>query len=129
MNPFFSETLLEHEDLLESSLSRKVMNAAFELYGTRGDFHKEDILDRLEPEEGQQLLRRLEQVIIAGNEEQVFAECLHKKEYDKLRSKERELIDRLSLADESADENAVQQLTKELMEVQDKMKSHGGTNS
>ena len=37
MNPFFSETLLEHEDLLESSLSRKVMNAAFELYGTRGD--------------------------------------------------------------------------------------------
>ena len=40
-----------------------------------------------------------------------------------------ELIDRLSLADESADENAVQQLTKELMEVQDKMKSHGGTNS
>ena len=123
MNPFFSETLLEHEDLLESSLSRKVMNAAFELYGTRGDFHKEDILDRLEPEEGQQLLRRLEQ------EEQVFAECLHKKEYDKLRSKERELIDRLSLADESADENAVQQLTKELMEVQDKMKSHGGTNS
>ncbi len=129
MNPFLSETLLEHEDLLESSLSRKVMNAAFELYGTRGDFHKEDILDRLEPEEGQQLLRRLEQVIIAGNEEQVFAECLHKKEYDKLRSKERELIDRLSLADESADENAVQQLTKELMEVQDKMKSHGGTNS
>ena len=105
------------------------MNTAFELYGTKGDFHKEEILDRLEPEEGQQLLRRLDQILIAGNEEQVFAECLQKKAYSKLQEQERELIDRLSLADENADGDTVRQLTRELMEVQDKMKAHGGTNS
>ena len=129
MNPFFAETLLEHEDLIESSFGRKIMNTAFELYGTKGDFHKEEILDRLEPEEGQQLLRRLDQILIAGNEEQVFAECLQKKAYSKLQEQERELIDRLSLADENADGDTVRQLTRELMEVQDKMKAHGGTNS
>ena len=86
-------------------------------------------MDRLEPEEGQQLLRRLDQILIAGNEEQVFAECLQKKAYSKLQEQERELIDRLSLADENADGDTVRQLTRELMEVQDKMKAHGGTNS
>ena len=76
-----------------------------------------------------QLLRRLDQILIAGNEEQVFAECLQKKAYSKLQEQERELIDRLSLADENADGDTVRQLTRELMEVQDKMKAHGGTNS
>ena len=129
MNPFFSETLLEHEDLIESRFGRKIMNAAFELYGTKGDFDKAEILDRLDPEESQMLLRTLERIVIAGNEEQVFAECLQKKEHSRLLAKERELIDRLSLADEESDGEKLQELTRELMEVQKKMNAHGGTNS
>ena len=129
MNPFFSEILLEHEDLIESRFGRKIMNAAFELYGTKGDFDKSEILDRLDPEESQTLLRTLDRIVIAGNEEQVFAECLQKKEHIRLLAKERELIDRLSLADEESDGDKLQELTRELMEVQKKMNAHGGTNS
>ena len=130
MNPFFAETLLEHEDLIESSFGRKIMNTGIRSsYGTKGDFHKEEILDRLEP----------------GGKSAAFAaagsnpDCRQrgaglcrmsaKKAYSKLQEQERELIDRLSLADENADGDTVRQLTRELMEVQDKMKAHGGTNS
>ncbi len=129
MNPLFSETLLEHEDLIESRFGRKIMNTVFELYGTRGDFDKSEILDRLDPEESQMLLRTLERIVIAGNEEQVFAECLQKKERDRLLTKEHELIDRLSLADEESDGDTLQKLTRELMEVQKKLNAHGGINS
>ena len=75
------------------------------------------------------LLRTLERIVIAGNEEQVFADCLQKKEHSRLLAKERELIDRLSLADEESDGEKLQELTRELMEVQKKMNAHGGTNS
>ena len=129
IDPFYAETLLEHEDLLESRLARKVMNIAFELYGTKGDFDRSEILDRLEPEESQTLLRTLDRIVIAGNEEQVFAECLQKKERSRWIAKEKELIDRLSLADEETDADTLQQLTRELMEVQRKMNAHGGINS
>ena len=126
ISPTFVEELLDKQEIMESSEARKVLNIMFELYGLNEDFDSGEILDRLDPEESQKLTRELDKIIIAGNEDRVFAECIKKWKLDKLLEKEKQLIDRLSLADEDAGAESIKELTEELMEVQAKIKTYGG---
>ena len=78
------------------------------------------------PEESKSLTDALEAIIIAGNEEQVFDECIKKWRLNQAVKKEQELINRLSLADEETSSEAIKQLTGELMKVQKEINSFGG---
>ncbi len=126
LSPTFVEELLDKQEIMESRWARKVLNIMFELYGLNEDFDSADIMDRLDPEESQKLTRELDKIIIAGNEDKVFAECIRKWKADKLLAKEKQLIDRLSLADEDSGVESIKELTEELMEVQAKIKTYGG---
>ncbi len=126
LSPTFVEELLDKQEIMESRRARKVLNIMFELYGLNEDFDSADIMDRLDPEESQKLTRELDKIIIAGNEDKVFAECIRKWKADKLLAKEKQLIDRLSLADEDSGVESIKELTEELMEVQAKIKTYGG---
>ena len=111
---------------MESRQARKILNIMFELYGLNEDFDSAQIMDCLDPDESQKLSGELDRIIIAGNEDKVFAECIRKWELDKLLLKEKQLIDRLSLADEEAGVESIKELTEELMKVQSKIKTYGG---
>ncbi len=126
LSPTFVEELLDKQEIMESRRARKVLNIMFELYGLNEDFDSAEIMDRLDPEESQKLTRELDKIIIAGNEDKVFAECIRKWKADKLLAKEKQLIDRLSLADEDSGVESIKELTEELMEVQAKIKTYGG---
>ncbi len=126
ISPTFVEELLDKQEIMESRRARKVLNIMFELYGLNEDFDSAEIMDRLDPEESQKLTRELDKIIIAGNEDKVFAECIRKWKADKLLAKEKQLIDRLSLADEDSGVESIKELTEELMEVQAKIKTYGG---
>ena len=126
MNPPFVEELLDKQEIMESRQARKILNIMFELYGLNEDFDSAQIMDCLDPDESQNLSGELDRIIIAGNEDKVFAECIRKWELDKLLLKEKQLIDRLSLADEEAGVESIKELTEELMKVQSKIKTYGG---
>ena len=126
MNPPFVEELLDKQEIMESRQARKILNIMFELYGLNEDFDSAQIMDCLDPDESQKLSGELDRIIIAGNEDKVFAECIRKWELDKLLLKEKQLIDRLSLADEEAGVESIKELTEELMKVQSKIKTYGG---
>ena len=126
ISPTFVEELLDKQEIMESPEARKVLNIMFELYGLKEDFDSGEIMDFLEPEESQKLTRELDKIIIAGNEDKVFAECIQKWKADKLLAREKQLIDRLSLADEDSGVESIKELTEELMEVQAKIKTYGG---
>ena len=126
ISPTFVEELLDKQEIMESPEARKVLNIMFELYGLKEDFDSGEIMDCLEPEESQKLTRELDKIIIAGNEDKVFAECIQKWKADKLLAREKQLIDRLSLADEDSGVESIKELTEELMEVQAKIKTYGG---
>lgn len=128
INPPFVEELLDKQEIMESTEARKIMNIMFELYSIKEDFDSTEIMERLDPEESQRLGRELEKIIIAGNEDRVFTECITKWKLDGLLAKEKQLIDRLSLADEDAGVESIKELTEELMEVQSKIKTYGGRN-
>lgn len=128
INPPFVEELLDKQEIMESTEARKIMNIMFEIYSIKEDFDSTEIMERLDPEESQRLGRELEKIIIAGNEDRVFTECITKWKLDGLLAKEKQLIDRLSLADEDAGVESIKELTEELMEVQSKIKTYGGRN-
>ncbi|MBQ4649641.1 MAG: DNA primase [Firmicutes bacterium] len=126
VNPYFSEKMLEYQEVFESDSGRKVLNLMFEKYGLSGTFELSDIMDNLEPEESKLLTETLDGIIVAGNEEQVFDECIKKWKLNQAVKKEQELINRLSLADEETSSEAIKQLTGELMQVQKEINSFGG---
>lgn len=126
MNPQLTEKLLDYSDILSSSLAIKARDILFELYGLHGDFHLNQLTDRLEPEESEQLIQNLDQIVVAGNEEQVFRECINTWQIQRLTQREQDLITRLSLADEENNTEIIQELTMELMKVQREINSYGG---
>lgn len=126
VNPVLTERLLDFDQAIASTLGRKVKDILFELYGLSGDFHLDQVLDRLEPEESEALTEALSNVVICGNEEQVFSQCVNTWQIKCLSEREQDIIARLSLADEDNNPESIKALTKELMEVQQEINSHGG---
>ena len=126
VNPGLTEKLLDYSEIMASTPARKVMDILFELYGLNGDFHMNQLTDRLDPIESEALSSALDKIVIAGNEEQVFSECINTWQRKRLLQQEQELITRLSLADEENNPDSINQLTLELMEIQKQINSHGG---
>ena len=126
MEPKFCEELLPHIDLFESGLGSKAVNLSFEFYGLSGDFHKGQVMDSLEPGESQKIEEAMEKIIIAGNEKDVFEQCIHKWKFKELERKEKNIIDMLSLADAEENHEASDRLTKQLMAIRKEMEAHGG---
>ena len=126
VNPALTEKLLDYDGIIESRLGRKVLDNIFEIYGLKGDFHPEDIYDRLEPQESERLSEILDNILICGNEEQVFDQCINTWKINVLAEKEQDIITRLSLAEEENNTEAIQKLTIALMDVQKEINSHGG---
>ena len=126
VNPVLTERLLDFDQAITSRLGRKVKDILFELYGLSGDFQLEQVQDRLEPEESEVLAEALSNVVICGNEEQVFEQCINTWQLQCLSEREQDIITRLSLADEEKNPESIEALTRELMEVQQEINSHGG---
>lgn len=126
INPSFVEKMLTKPGVLSSREAKKLLNIMFELYAEKEDFDLEEIMDRLEPEESMKLSAELDSVVIAGNEERIFEQCVRKCECGLLLAEQQKLIECLALADEEADEASIKDLTEKLMQVQTKIKTYGG---
>ena len=126
VDPTLSEELLQWIDIFESEISKKVVNICFEFYGLYGDFHLGQIIDRLDPEESQELQEGLDKIIVTDNEKDVFDQCINRWKFTQLEKEEKRIIDMLSLGDEETGKATIEDLTLKLMEVQRQMKIYGG---
>lgn len=126
VDPTLSEELLQWVNILESEIAKKVVNICFEYYGLEGDFGISQIIDRLDPEESQELQTALDKIIVTDNERDVFNQCINRWKFIELEKEEKRIIDMLSLGDEENNKAPIEDLTLKLMEVQRQMKIHGG---
>ncbi|MEG0662688.1 MAG: hypothetical protein RR472_05360, partial [Anaerovoracaceae bacterium] len=69
-----------------------------------------------------------EHILLAGNEEKVFADCMNKLGLSKLKEKEKLIIAKLSMADEDEHKTDIEQLTEELIKTQRMIQLGGKTN-
>lgn len=117
VNPNLTVKLMNNCDILESPLSLKIFKLIIEKYGSKGDFHWSEILEGLSLEEGQYANQRLNSVIVSGNENQVFEQCVETWILEKKKVRRDELMRRLALADESINGEEMNRIMAELMEL------------
>lgn len=125
-NPSLTEEMLDKQEIMTSPQGKRILNIMFEIYSCKEDFDRSEIMDRLEPEESLKLGAELDRIVTAGNEDRIFEECVRKWRLGILELKEKQLIERLALADEETGADTLKGLTEKLMEVQAKIKTYGG---
>lgn len=126
-NPDLTEVLFENFGIMESAFAKKIGYIMLELFGNSGNFGIADLNDRLDPDESLALERAVSGIMLAGREEEVLEESIRKWKLEKLFEKEKNIVSRMDLADESGiDQNTIETLTGELIEVQKEIKKYGG---
>ena len=75
-------------------------------------------MDLLPIEGAKKLSEILDQIVLGGNEEQVFEECRMTWQDRRLEEEEKRLITLLSMADEEDNFEKIRELTDQLMKVQ-----------
>lgn len=88
-------------------------------------------LDRLRDmldEKGLRCLEEIEKKVVPpGTEDTIFRDCIEKARNDFLKEKEKEIITRLSLADEDENHDQIVDLTQQLIDIQKRIKKQRGT--
>lgn len=130
INSDYMDKIIHMEGIFSTDFGSKVYQVIKNDYQDEGRIDFGKVMDSLEPRETAYLQSILEDVIIAGNEEQVFRECVDTYNQNILAKEEKELIMMLSLADEDNNTDKINELTKKLMEVQRKRNcsSRGNNN-
>ena len=120
----YIERLQQFPEILESDFSRKMYQLLLEEYRQfrRVDINK--LLDGLPRADGDRLSEIMDHVIVGGNEEKVFDDCVRTWRQNRLAKEEQRLITLLSMADEEDNQERIRQLTEELMKIQRERKQN-----
>lgn len=121
INPNLTDNLFEDQEIISSSMGKKIFGIVFDLYGSKGNFEFEDITDKLDVDESQEVINMLSKIIVKGNEEKVYYECIKTFKLEKLEKEMQLTIDVMELADEENNEEKLTELTKKLIKLQDEI--------
>ncbi len=120
----FIERIRAFPEILESDFSQRMYQILSEEYR---QFHRVDlnkILDGLPRPDGERLSEIMDHVVVGGNEEQVFCDCVRTWKLQRLAKEEQRLITLLSMADEEDNQERIRQLTEQLMRIQRERKEN-----
>lgn len=111
-------------EVFESDLSQRIYELLKEEYRKNHRIDLNRLLDGLPKEDGDMLSEIMDHVIVGGNEEKVFDDCIRTWKQGRLAQEEQRLITLLSLADEEDNQEKIMQLTEQLMKVQRERKQN-----
>ena len=119
---YFNEFAEYSEDVFKSESGYRIFSGIGSIYseGEAVDIRK--LADQMEPAENRVLKDIIENVQIS-NESAVFRDCIEKIKTRELSKKEKELIMRISMADEEENIDIINELTQELMRIQKLLKN------
>lgn len=118
-NPGFTTELLENMDGLEFNLSKKVGNIIFDLYGTKGDFTLDDILNRLEIDEAKYFFDKINNGI-GKSDSLVFKDLILRHKSDILQEKINSLHNRIKMKEQEEAPEVVDEWMRKIIELNDK---------
>ena len=114
----YLEKIIPFEEIFNSFLGIRIRNIMYELYNKNGTFEQDEVLEKLDYEESNEVIKSIENIIVSGNEETVFNDLIYRWKLHSLHNKEKQLIDILSLSNEKENEDSINKINLELMEVQ-----------
>ncbi len=119
----YIEKIDELPGILESDFAVTVYELAADEYRKNRFVDRNRIIDSLSEEDAAVLQEIIEQVIVGGNVEQVFEDCVRTWKDNLLAKEEQRLILLISMADEEDNQERIAELTDQLIKVQKKRKS------
>jgi len=118
----YIEKTAEHASIFESEFAVKVFRLLEKEYAENRYVDTKTILDSLPYEAAQKLQEIMDQVVLGGNENLVFYDCIRTWKDKQLAEEEKQLITLLSMADEEDNQEKIIELTDKLMKVQKERK-------
>lgn len=115
----------ELEKVFSSEQGRNIYKAMKDVYTDGSEIDQTRLEERLDPDEAAVLREIQETIMLAGNQEDVYRDCIRTASLNILKKREQVIIDRLSLADEDENKEDIRSLTGELIELQRKIKIGG----
>ncbi len=107
-----------YETIFQNPFCLRIYELIQSLYADDEEIDRKKLADALEPDEYQMLISIWRDVHLADRDEAVFSDCISHIEDGIRHKREKEIIQILSLADEDMDSSVIEQLTRELMEIQ-----------
>ncbi len=120
----YIDKVAEYQQILESPFAKKIYDLLVSQYEKNQRIFQDSIREQLSYNENEQLNDILNEVLLGGNENKVFEDCIRKWKDNELFKKENHLITLLSLADEEDNQERIRELTDKLMEIQIKRKNN-----
>ena len=114
----FIPRIQPYEDVFQDEACKKLYETMKGLYREDQEIDVGKLADSLEPEEVAVLSDILDNVKLTDKEEDAFSDCIARIKNERLRLREQQIIQMLSLADDETDAAYVEALTRELMTIQ-----------
>ncbi len=114
----YLEEIVQYGMVFESKQGSNIFNTILSLRNENDEIDIKRLQDSVEPEESSVLIDIIENVKLAGVPEKVFEESKRSIKEKVLKKKEKELVLKLSLADEEENQEKIKEYTLELMEIQ-----------
>lgn len=115
----------EIEEMFFSSAGKTIYDAMKDSFDSKEGLDIKKLRDLLEPEEEALLTEIREKILLGGDHSRVYEDCVIKLKKKRLKEKEKLLIARISMADESDHNEDIIKLTEELMETQRRIRNGG----
>lgn len=113
-----------HPELIPSGLSRHVMEYLQPFAGSDEPVDQRKLLEALTEAEAQALRQAFSEVLLGVDHEGVFRDCVERGREEALNRREKEILMRLSMADEEGShDEMIRNLTNELMKIQKERKA------
>ena len=123
LNPIhYTEFNLYKDVVFKSAAGHKIFGTIKEIFVDGEDIDINKLADQLEPDESAVLSDIMENVQVS-DEKQLFKDCIETIKSKELVRKEKEIIMRLSMADEEENSDSIRELTEELMNIQKLLKN------
>lgn len=119
---YYKEFITYKDIVFKSETGLKIFNTIAEIFNDGEDIDINKLADQLETSESTLLSDIMENVKVS-EEKQLFKDCIDTIKSKELVRKEKELIMRLSMADEEENFDSIRKLTEELMNIQKLLKN------
>lgn len=119
---YYNEFIEYSKEVFHSEIGYRIFSVIGSIYTEGEDVDIRRLADQMDPVENKVLQDIMENVQIV-NESAVFRDCIETIKTKQLSNKEKELIMRLSMADEDENNDSINELTKELMQIQKLLKN------
>ena len=120
----FIEKLQNHTEVMVHPFARKLYDILAGMYDENGRVDIDEVREKLSYKENEELNEILEEVLLGGNENKVFEDCMKKWKDVSLAKEEKKIITLLSMADEEDNYDSIRELTDKLMEIQRERKNN-----